>query len=172
MSGQSQTTLPYTDTKPVGAAGFYTAINATFRFIEQKLGREGLLRYWQELGSRYYAPVSRKWHEGGLLAVANYWRDFFAAEPGGEVEVTADQQRVTIEVKTCPMIHHLREQGRAIFPAFCQHCYFVSDAMAEPAGFMVRVEGGNGSCTQRFAARDTSAPGQRLEDIHSCEAES
>ena len=45
--------LPYLDTKPVGAADFYTAINATFRFIERRLGRDGLLRYWHELGQRY-----------------------------------------------------------------------------------------------------------------------
>ena len=30
--------LPYTDTKPVGAADFYFAINATFRFVLNKLG--------------------------------------------------------------------------------------------------------------------------------------
>ena len=29
--------LPYSDSKPIGAADFYFAINATFRFIEVKL---------------------------------------------------------------------------------------------------------------------------------------
>jgi hypothetical protein len=56
--------LPYLDTKPVGAADFFTAINATFRFIERKLGRVGLLRYWQELGEKYYAPVAQRWAAG------------------------------------------------------------------------------------------------------------
>ena len=44
--------LPYTDTKPVGAADFYFAINATFRFILRHLRmREVLRRYWRDMGS-------------------------------------------------------------------------------------------------------------------------
>ena len=31
--------LPFTDTKPTGAADFYFAINATFRFIQKRLGQ-------------------------------------------------------------------------------------------------------------------------------------
>ena len=53
--------LPFGDAKDVGAADFYFAINATFRFIEKRFGREGLRRYWQELGASYYAPVTVAW---------------------------------------------------------------------------------------------------------------
>ena len=73
--------LPYRDTKPVGAADFYFAINATFRFILQRFGLEGLRRYWTDLGAQYYAPVSAAWKQRGLPGVAAYWRAFFAAEP-------------------------------------------------------------------------------------------
>lgn len=168
MSTQPPTSLPYTDSKPVGAAGFYTAINATFHFIGRKLGRDGLLRYWRELGRGYYAPVTETWRAGGLRAVAGYWRDIFAAEPGGVVEVEERGVAVCVAVKVCPIIQHLREQQREIFPDFCQHCYFVSGAMAEPAGMTVRVKGGNGSCTQLFLLSDPGAAPQNLEDIVSC----
>ncbi len=70
-----------------------------------------------------------------------------------------------VEVKTCPAIKHLRDQGREIVPCFCQHCYFVSEAIAAPAGLTVRVRGGNGSCVQRFIKRDAALEPQRLEDI-------
>ena len=66
--------LPYTDTKSVGAADFYMAINATFRFVLKKFGMDGLRRYWTDLGTRYFAPVTEKWKGGGLSAVADYWR--------------------------------------------------------------------------------------------------
>ena len=46
--------LPHTDSKKVGAGDFYFAINATFRFIEKQFGRDGLLRYWQDLGANFY----------------------------------------------------------------------------------------------------------------------
>src|SRR5688572_19670154 len=108
--------LPYRDTKPVGAADFYLAINATFRFMLARLGVNGLRRYWHDLGTRYYAPVSEKWKSGGLPAVASYWRAFFDAEPGAEVTATESSDEVRLDVKTCPAIKHLRAQGREIIP--------------------------------------------------------
>jgi hypothetical protein len=161
----SPSVLPYTDTKPVGAADFYFAINATFRFILQKLGVEGLRRYWTELGTRYFAPVSEGWRRRGLAGVAAYWRAFFAAEPGAEVTVTETGEAVILDVKTCPAIRHLRANSREIVPCFCQHCYFLGEAMAIPAGLTARVEGGNGSCRQTFARRESNPPPQDLANI-------
>ncbi len=159
--------LPYTDTKPVGASDFYTAVNATFRFIEKQFGIEGLRRYWAEMGSRYHAPVTERWRAGGLAAVAGHWRAFFAAEPGAEVEVEVrqDENEVVVEVRACPAINYLRRHGREIVPYFCQHCHFVSAAMGAGAGIEVRICGGDGSCTQRFAKAGFFSEAQRLEDI-------
>lgn len=152
--------LPFTDTKAVGAADFYFAINATFWFVEKEFGPEGLRRYWEELGAGYYAPVSAAWQRGGLAAVAGYWRAFFAAEPGADARVEADREKVSLEVRVCPAFKHLRAHGRQIVPCFCQHCYYVSEAMAAPAGLTVRVEGGNGACRQTFLARRPGLPPQ------------
>jgi hypothetical protein len=163
--------LPYTDTKPVGAADFYFAINATFRFVLDKFGIEGLRRYWTGLGARYFAPVSARWSAGGLPAVADYWRGFFAAEPGSDVEVSSDDASVTVNVRVCPAIAHLRKGGREIVPCFCQHCYFIGEAMAAPAGMTVRIEGGNGSCQQTYLSRKAMPALQdmaRIKEATSC----
>jgi hypothetical protein len=157
--------LPYTDIKPVGAADFYFAINATFRFVLNKSGIEGLHRYWTDLGARYFAPVSARWSAGGLPAVADYWRAFFAVEPRSDVEVSADDASVTVNIRVCPAIAHLRKGGREIVPCYCQHCYFIGEAMAAPAGLTIRMEGGNGSCQQRFLRRDTTPAPQDLARI-------
>lgn len=157
--------LPYTDVKPVGAADFYTAVNATFRFIHHKFGPEGLRRYWAELGRGYYAPVTHRWQAGGLTAVADYWRAFFAAEPGADVEVATIQDEVVVQVRTCPAIQFLRDHDREIVPCFCQHCYCVSTAIGAAASIEVRVSGGNGTCTQRFALKGHFREPQQEEAI-------
>ena len=157
--------LPFTSSQEVGAGDFYFAINATFRFIANQFGREGLRRYWQELGSSYYAPVTAAWKGSGLPAVADYWRAFFDAEPGAEVQVDAAPDRVTLDVRVCPAIKHLRANAREIVPCFCQHCYFVSEAAAAPAGLTVRIEGGNGACRQTFLPRHPALPPQDLAQI-------
>jgi hypothetical protein len=154
--------LPYSDSKPVGAADFYFAINATFRFILKRFGIERLRQYWTELGANYMAPVSARWKKHGLPGVAEYWRAFFRAEPGAEVEVTCTDVSVILEVRKCPAIAHLRKHGREIVPCFCQHCYFLGEATAAPAGLTVRVEGGNGSCRQTFLKRSVAIPEQDL----------
>ena len=157
--------LPYTDRKPVGAADFYFAINATFRFVLKHFGMTGLRQYWTELGTRYFAPVAEVWKARGLDGVASYWKAFFAAEPGADVKVISAKDSLTLEVKVCPAIHHLRKHQREIVPCFCQHCYFVSEAMAKPAGLTVRIEGGNGSCRQTFQRGDAKLSAQDFSKI-------
>ena len=156
--------LPYTDSKPIGAADFYFAINATFRFVLKRFGTEGLHQYWTDLGRQYFAPVSARWKAGGMTAVADHWRAFFKAEPGAEAEVTATEQVVTVEVTVCPALKHLRTRGD-ILPCFCQHCYFINEAIARPAGFTARVDGGNGTCRQSFHRSDAQVPAQDMTQI-------
>ena len=140
-AANSSSPLPYTDTKPVGHADFYFAVNATFRFILRHHGEEALRKYWKDIGGSYYKPVAERWRERGLAGVADYWRAFFAAEPGSEVEVVESPDEVRLEVKTCPAIRHLREHGREIVPAFCQHCYFVNEAIAASSSVGSRRSG-------------------------------
>ncbi len=157
--------LPYHDTKPAGYDGFYFALNATFRFIEKTKGRAVLLSFWQEHGMQYMAPIWQKWKEGGLPAIATYWKSFFSHEPGAEVEVVQNEECVELTISVCPAIKKLREEKREIFKDYCQHCYFVSEAGAKQAGHTVRIKGGNGSCHQAFYPVNSAPEPQCLENI-------
>ena len=157
--------LPYVDTKPQGSADFYYAINATFRFLLQRLGVEGWRRYLGELGRGYYEVVNRQWRQGGLPAVAGYWRAFFAAEPGAIVEVVEHADRVEVRVEVCPAIKHLRAGGREIVREYCQHCYCLGAARAEAPGLTMRLQGGNGSCQHTFASNDAGLAPQNMQQI-------
>lgn len=161
----SSSPLPYQDTKPQGAADFYFATNATFRFLLKRLGPEGWRRYLGDLGRSYFAPVNRQWQEGGLPAVARYWRAFFAAEPGAEVNVVEAADRVEVQVKVCPAIKHLRVGNREIVREFCQHCYHLGQARAEAAGLTMRLAGGNGSCCHTFARPEAGLAPQNTAQI-------
>lgn len=160
MSAPATPDLPYTDTKPQGSADFYYATNATFRFILGRLGPEGWRRYLADLGRDYYAPVNARWRQGGLPAVARYWREFFSAEPGSQVEVSAAPDRVEVHVQVCPAIRHLRTGGREIVRDYCRHCFHLGTARAEAAGLTMRLAGGNGTCRQTFALPAANLPPQ------------
>lgn len=145
--------LPYQDTKPVGAGDFYFAINATFRFLLSKFKYDGFVRWLREMGRDYFAPTNRQWREGGLPTVAAYWREFFDAEPGADVEIREESDLVTISVHRCPAIAHLRNGGREPVREFCQHCYYLNQSRADESLLSMTVEGGNGQCTHRYAAQ-------------------
>jgi hypothetical protein len=157
--------LPYHDTKPQGAADFYFAINATFRFLRQRFGAEGWQSYLAELGRDYFEPVNRQWRDGGPGAVARYWRAFFAAEPGARVEVVELADRVEICVHRCPALGHLRGRAGEIVPEYCQHCFYLGSARAEAAGLTMRLEGGNGACRHTYARPEAGLPAQDLRAI-------
>jgi hypothetical protein len=138
----------------MAAPDFYFAINATFRWIHENWGEAGLRAYWQAMGREHFADVTERFRVGGLPAVRDYWRDFFAGEPGGDVTVSLEPDRVSIAVRVCPAIRHLREHGREVMPLYCEHCAVVSQAMCDGAGITVQVEGGMGSCRQSFARQE------------------
>lgn len=165
MNSPVPSELPYRDTKPQGSPDFYYAINATFRFLLARFGQEGWRRYLTELGREYFAPVNRQWREGGLPAVAGYWRAFFAAEPGARVDVVEDSDRVQIDVHDCPAIKHLRAGGRAIVQEYCQHCYHLGSARAQESGLTLRLKGGNGCCRHTFAKANAPLAPQDMNEI-------
>lgn len=134
----------------MAAPDFYFAINATFRWIYDNWGEQGLQDYWQSMGREHFAPLTERFRQGGLEAVREYWQDFFENEPGGDVTVMRQGDEVVIEVAVCPAIRHLHEHGREIMPLYCQHCTVVSQTMCEPAGIAVEVTGGGGTCRQVF----------------------
>lgn len=134
----------------MAAGDFYFAINATFRFILDKYGEQALIDYWRAMGEEYYATLAVRFREGGLEEVERYWREFFANEPGGAVEVSKHEGAIIVDVKVCPAIRWLRDNGRAVVPQYCRHCHHVSTAISERAGLTFKLEGGGGSCTQTF----------------------
>lgn len=160
--------LPYLDTKPQGAADFYFAINATFRFIHKRLGRDGWVGYLRELGQNYFASVNQCWRLGGLPEVAAYWRAFFAAEPGAEVDVQEIADTVILDVRKCPAIAHLRAGDREIVPFFCEHCFHLGSARANASGLTMRLEGGGGQCRQTFF-NSSEVPPQDMNAIRKVE---
>lgn len=140
----------------MAAGDFYFAINATFRFFLKNYGEEGLKKYWKAMGQEYFAPLSKRFKNGGLAEVEGYWNDFFANEPGGEVNVSRSKDRVDIEVKKCPALSWLREHDREEVSCYCQHCEFVSMEVASNAEMVFKLEGGGGSCHQVFSKGETS----------------
>jgi hypothetical protein len=141
----------------MAAPDFYFAINATFRHLHDVYGKDVLIDYWRSLGREYYRPRTDRWKNGGLQALADDWRRYFAEEPCAAVEVTVLAQSVELDIQRCPAIKHLRDHHRDIVPYFCEHCDHICAAMADAVGYAFHREGGGGSCRQRFVQQSPDA---------------
>jgi hypothetical protein len=137
----------------MSAGDFYFAINATFRFVHDTYGKDALIDYWTSMAHEYHAGVAARFRRGGLQEVRRYWADYFAAEPGGEVQVSLTEAGVEIDVRDCPAIKWLQEGSREIVPYYCEHCDYVSTAIAGQAGIRFALMGGGGTCHQVFSLR-------------------
>jgi hypothetical protein len=134
----------------MSAPDFYFAVNAIFRHVHDRCGKEALIEYWRGLGREYYEQRCKRWLDGGPDAIAADWRAYFAEEPQADVAVSTEQDGVLLDVRVCPAIKHLRDCGRDVVPYYCEHCDHVCAAMAEQAGYAFQRTGGMGACRQRF----------------------
>ena len=137
----------------MAAGDFYFAINATFRFIHDTWGKEALVDYWTSMAQEYHAEVADCFRQGGLEEAKRYWAEYFVDEPGGDVSVDLTEKGVEIDVRDCPAIRWLKEGGREIVPYYCEHCHYVSTAIAEQADMAFQLEGGQGTCHQVFSLK-------------------
>ena len=135
---------------------FYFTLNATWYHFSDRWGEPALIEYWQALGRDYLQPLARRFETGGPEEVARYWSAYFAAEPGGDVQVTRpDADTVVVDVRVCPAIRWLRESAAAAVhrpphPMYCQHCRTVTAAMLTDTRYRFQLEGGDGQCRQVF----------------------
>lgn len=135
---------------PLSAGDFYFAYNATWEFLHDKGGKDALVQYWRDVGKGYYSYLTERFTEGGLPAVRDYWAEFFADEPGTEIEITSTGDEVLLDITVCPAIRWLRNAGREIVPYYCDHCRHVSEAICEGTGISFELQGGMGACRQVF----------------------
>lgn len=142
----------------MSAPDFYFAVSSIFRHIHDHHGKQTLVKYWRDLGREHYAQRWRKWRDQGLPAIAQDWQDYFSHEPGAELDITTQADRVVLDIHTCPAIKHIRAHNRHLPEYFCEHCDHICGSMAEEAGFQFIREGGMGSCRQSFVQLTTSAP--------------
>lgn len=134
----------------MSAPDFYFAINAIFRHIHDRFGKNALVDYWQKMGTEHYAQRWQAWQRGGLDAIASDWRAYFDKEPGADVAITQKADRVILDVHTCPAIAHIKKNDRDLVPYFCEHCDVINTAMTNGSGHQFTRTGGMGTCQQQF----------------------
>lgn len=137
--------------KPNVHKDFHGALSYGMQFVVENYGLDGLERYLDRLADSVYAPLVERLKTEGLDALRTHWTHVFDLE-GGEYEFRTDGNALVFEVKKCPAIAHMKAQGYAIAPHFCEHTRLMNAAICKRAGYECSVEYDQdaGQCVQRF----------------------
>lgn len=130
---------------------FHGAISCAFQFLEEKYGKEVLARFLNHVGKNCYRKLIDNINNNGLLALEEYWRRIFTLEEG-EFEITLKEDSITLEVKKCPALSHLKATGYPIYKDFCLQTEVINNTIAGETDLYCSVERyqDKAYCIQKF----------------------
>ena len=130
---------------------FFGVYNSTFRFLEERFGREALEDYWRYIGEDFLAHWIALVREKGTEGMREYWTKSLEDE-GADYDLTASPDEFVITMRRCPAIGWLKEHGADIFDDYCGHCKVLWGHLGELAGFSLEIKSDqeHGTCTLHY----------------------
>lgn len=133
---------------------FHGALNCAFQFLEEKYGKEVLVRFLSRVGKNCYRNLIDNINKAGLLALEEYWRRIFTLEEG-EFEINLSEDSIILELRRCPALSHLKETRYPIYKDFCLQTVVINSVIAEETNLYSSVERyqDKAYCIQKFWRR-------------------
>jgi hypothetical protein len=130
---------------------FYGALSCAFQFLDERYGVDILDKFLEQVGRNCYKELISKINQCGLLALEEYWRKIFTLE-GGEFEISLDTDSITLELRKCPAILHLKSVGYPVYKDFCRQTRVINGIIAGATGLGYSVESyqEEARCIQKF----------------------
>ncbi len=130
---------------------FHGALSFGLKFLEEQYGMDGTREFLQGLAETVYAPLVADLRERGLCALRDHWQTVFDLEQG-EIEQVLRDDVLTLTVKRCPAVAHMKERGYRIAPHHCEQTRAINEAVCRAAGYASSTEYDQdaGTCVQKF----------------------
>jgi hypothetical protein len=123
----------------ISCTEFVMAYSELFSFLEERHGRETVVRFWEELSDEFLHNLRDLVAEKGLAGMHEYWTRTLTEE-GGEHSVVLTDNEFRIEMRACPSVAILRNTGHLTpYPDYCGHCAVLYRRAIEPFGFRCEV---------------------------------
>ena len=131
---------------------FHGALSGGITYLEKTYGAEAVREYLRQFARAFYAPLTADLKARGLAALKEYFEKIYEIE-GAEIDVTISQDQMTLEVKACPAVTHMRKAGYTVAELFHETTRTVNEAICEGTGFsaeLVEYDPDTGHSVQRF----------------------
>ncbi len=134
---------------------FHGALSEGIEYIHRHYGPGAVRDYLRQFAADFYAPLTEAVKERGLVAMKEHIEKIYAME-GGEININFDDSEMTVEVKTCPAVSHMRKEGYMVAELFYETTKTVNEAICEGTGFtaeLVEYDHRTGRSVQRFSRK-------------------
>ena len=136
---------------------FHKALNWALIYLEERWGETAVREYLHDFAVKYYAPLAQALSRDGLDALHRHFAAVYAAE-GGDVTIErqADPDSLTLLVRICPAVAHIRQAGDAVSPLFRLTSEVVNAAICQDTPYRAELTGydpATGACVQLFTRR-------------------
>ena len=125
-------------------------------YVGKKYGLDGVREYLAEFTRNYHKPLIQDIRQRGLDAVQDYLARIYAAEEVPEdLEMTRSASELSVLVKRCPAVTHIRKQGGTPSRWFAETTSTVYATLALEAGIsfeMIDYREDDGRAQFRFLA--------------------
>ncbi|MCL6519489.1 MAG: hypothetical protein K6T99_06615 [Armatimonadetes bacterium] len=136
----------------ISCTEFVMAYSELFAFIEDRHGKETLLRFWEQLSDKFLYNLRQLVSEKGLAGMYEYWTHTLTEE-GGKHSLILTNDEFRIEMECCPSISILRNnQHLKPYYDYCEHCKVLYKRVIEPFGYHCELlihDSTTGKCTLR-----------------------
>ncbi|OHB54570.1 MAG: hypothetical protein A2Y12_09615 [Planctomycetes bacterium GWF2_42_9] len=130
---------------------FHGVLCYAIKYLDDNFGHEATTEYLKQVGLAIYKDLIQNIKIQGLAAIEKHIIDVFAIE-GGEFETIHVPGKLTVIVKACPAIAHLKQRGLFYTERFCEATKVVNHSICQTADYKCSCsyEPGAGCCVQEF----------------------
>jgi hypothetical protein len=131
---------------------FHGGLSCGLQFLDEKHGEKTLKEYLRQAGGNLYRDLITKIKREGLSALEEHWQHIFTIERGGFEITREDDKEITLKVKKCPALTHMKKMKYPIYRNFCLQCRIINETIAKSthlkSGFTSNQ--GKNSCIQKL----------------------
>ncbi len=123
----------------ISCTEFIMAYSELFAFIEERYGRDELVRFWEELSDEFLRNLRDLVAEKGLAGMHEYWSRTLSEE-GADCRMVLSDDEFRIEMGHCPSTAILRRNEHlSPYHDYCDHCEVLYKRVIEPFGYRCEV---------------------------------
>ncbi|MBR2344049.1 MAG: hypothetical protein IKA64_07340 [Clostridia bacterium] len=115
---------------------FHSSMNMGIHYIGMTYGDEGVLEYLARYTKNVYRRLAEKIKAEGVKALREKIEDTYDKEHARELlEIEEGERELTVRVKHCPAVTHLKATGREVSPWYRYTTEWVMRALADEVGY-------------------------------------